>query len=231
MAAGDNNMTWVGVSVLHSPDPESTQVAQASRTRGIHYEPAKFDLGVHGFVGKKLHEYSNAGATAGTTTTTSTLTSVAKGVVVNRGLYSVEVEWWQQIGQAAAGNIVITAGAGALATIGHTTTDMDASPQYADAGDYVHLSSTAEDAGNQDTYHLIASVAASAGTTQIALAGIATVTANADDDTVVLTFLRKNKVVLEPGDQLMLGPLWVAKNIIITGRTGASECLVALLEV
>jgi hypothetical protein len=227
MAAGDQNVSKVIVEVVHSPDIDSSKVVSGSRTAGIHYDPWRFVFPGLDHAGKKCFEFETSMAAAGTTTTLTAWAGITSLLLRNQGAYDVEAVWYEVKGKkaddTAIGSLVIVVdGVDALDVLGHASIDLDSSPYYAKAGDFIYLKA-AEDAANYSAAWPIASVAASAGTSQIALGGISLVTANADDDSVIPIILSKVAMVIPANGGLVL-----AKNVFPTlgvkcyGRGGAS---------
>lgn len=195
--------------------------------KGLDWLPAKVG-------GCDVVKTVNKATTSGVTTTTSAYTSVHAILIKSRNdnTAATEIHWWMKKGAAAAGNIVIVQAS--PDTITRAATNWATTPEFAAAMDWVHLSSAAEDAGNQNTYHPIQALAAGGGTNgQLVLAQDATITANADDDTVICTILHQNKAILKPGEvHLIMGNdnFWVAKNLVCTARASTQYLDVAIVK-
>lgn len=145
--------------------------------------------------------------TGGTTVQLSHLNSCSWLMVEHAGTSgTVQVEWYSQTGTRAAGNLVITAGPPGV--INDVAAGMISSG--AAVASYVRCAAS-EDAAN-DGKHLLQA----ATTTDVTTPD--TLTANADDDTMTLSFERKNKVVLAAGGVLLINDTIVAsENVTLTG--------------
>ena len=156
--------------------------------------------------------------TTGTTLDLSMFTTITQCIVVNEDATNyLEVEWYYLRGTRAAANLAF-ADSGTDDTITSAAADLVSSG--GEAGGYVRVGS-AEDAANDGTY-LIQTIS----TTVATLASSASLTTNADDDTAILYFERRNKDRVAASKFLVLGPMAAAEDLTLTANTATTAVTV-----